>query len=123
MKKNKELVIMLTAFLMGQLFQLLFIAAATRLYVAYPVRWCVCAGFITTMLVGLTMLVTVAVTSDTGEHTAAEQKKPTRATPFVPEEDSKVKSLLFGKRPIFDTDDEDIDEIDDNVRKEEEKCV
>lgn len=117
MKKNKELIVMLTAFLVGQLFQLLFIAVATRLYVTYPVRWCVSAGFITALLVGLTMFVTVAVIGSAGEHTA-EQKKPDRATPFVPDEDKKSKALFLSKRPPLDTDKEDIDEIDNNLAKE-----
>ena len=117
MKKNKELIVMLTAFLVGQLFQLLFIAVATRLYVAYPVRWCVAAGFITSLLVGMTMLVTMAVITTEGEHTA-EPKKTDRATPYVPDEDKKIKALFLSKRPIYDTDEEDIDEIDNNLAKE-----
>ena len=117
MKKNKELIVMLTAFLVGQLFQLLFIAVTTRLYVAYPVRWCISAGFITALLVGTTMFVTVLVTSASGEHTA-ETKKPDRATPYVPEEERKIKALFAAKRPPLDTDPEDIDEIDESIAEE-----
>lgn len=118
MKKNKELIVMLTAFVVGQLFQMMFIAVATRLYVAYPVRWCVSAGFITSLLVGTTMFVTVLVTSASGEHTAEPKEKPDRATPYIPDEDKKIKALFLNKRPTLDTDPEDIDEIDNNLRKE-----
>ncbi len=118
MKKNKELIVMLVAFVVGQLFQMMFIAVATRLYVAYPVRWCVSAGFITSLLVGTTMFVTVLVTSANGEHTAEPKEKPDRATPYIQEEDKKIKALLLNKRPALDTDPEDIDEIDNNLRKE-----
>lgn len=118
MKKNKELIVMLTAFVVGQLFQMMFIAVATRLYVAYPVRWCVSAGFITSLLVGTTMFVTVLVTSASGEHTAEPKEKPDRATPYIPDEDKKIKALFLNKRPALDTDPEDIDEIDNNMRKE-----
>lgn len=118
MKKNKELIVMLTAFVVGQLFQMMFIAVATRLYVAFPVRWCVSAGFITSLLVGTTMFVTVLVTSASGEHTAEPKEKPDRATPYIPDEDKKIKALFLNKRPALDTDPEDIDEIDNNLRKE-----
>lgn len=118
MKKNKELIVMLTAFVVGQLFQIMFIAVATRLYVAYPVRWCISAGFITAFLVGITMFVTVLVTNTSGEHTAEEPKKTDRATPHIPEEDKKIKALFLKKHPDLDTDPEDIDEVDSNLRKE-----
>lgn len=118
MKKNKELIVMLTAFVVGQLFQMMFIAVAIRLYVAYPVRWCISAGFITSLLVGTTMFVTVLVTSASGEHTAEEPKKTDRATPYIPDEDKKIKALFLNKRPTLDTDPEDIDEVDENQRKE-----
>lgn len=118
MKKNKELIVMLTAFIVGQLFQMMFTAVAIRLYVAYPVRWCISAGFITALLVGTTMFVTVLVTSTSGEHTAEEPKKTDRATPYIPDEDKKIKALFLNKRPALDTDPEDIDEVDENMRKE-----
>ena len=117
MKKHKELIIMLTAFLVGQLFQMMFIAVATRLYVAYPVRWCVSAGMITAALVGTTMLVTVAVMGTEGEHTAVEAK-PDRATPYIPEEEKKIKALFTSRKAPLEMEPENIDEIDENVRKE-----
>ena len=118
MKKHKELVIMLTAFLVGQLFQMMFIAVATRLYVAYPVRWCVSSGIITAALVGATMLVTVAVMGTEGEHTEDELKKPDRATPYLPEEEKKIKALFTSRKAPLEMEPENIDEIDENARKE-----
>jgi len=118
MKKHKELVIMLTAFLVGQLIQMLFIAVATNLYVAYPVRWCVSAGMITALLVVATVVVTVGVIGTEGEHTAEEPKKSTYATPHIPDEDDKIRDLFKRPRLPLETEPEDIDEIDKNIAKE-----
>lgn len=109
---------MLTAFVVGQLFQLLFVSVSNSIYVSNPVIWCAWAGFITALLVGTTMFITVLVTGGTGEHIDDGQRESDRATPFVPKDEKKAKPLFVWNRPPLDTDPEDIDEIDENERKE-----
>ena len=107
--KRQNLWTILIAFLFGQLIQLVTIALSRYLYISDPVMVCITVGIMTTALVVLTAVFTLMdqITAQEPAHMAPQK-------PVV----SGLKPI-FNKRPVYDTDPEDIDEVDRNIAKEQ----
>jgi len=105
--KRENLWKILLAFLMGQAIQLVTIALSRYLYISDPTMVCIAVAIMTTALVVLSAIFTLMeqITEHEPGHMAT--KRPV----------SGMKPVFY-KRPVFDTDPEDIDEIDANVANE-----
>ena len=106
--RRQNLWAILIAFLFGQLIQLVTIALSRYLYISDPVMVCITVGIMTTALVVLTAVFTLM-----DQMAAQEPAHMAPQKPVVP----GLKPIL-NKRPIYDTDPEDIDEIDKNNTEE-----
>lgn len=97
------------AFLFGQLIQLVTIALSRYMYISDPTMVCISVGIMTTALVVLTSIFTLM---DQAAENSPAHMAPSK--PVVP----GLKPIL-NKRPIYDTDPENIDEVDRNNAKEQ----
>lgn len=99
----------LMAFLFGQLIQLITVALSRYMYISDPVFVCITVGIMTTALVVMTAIFTLM--------DQAAENEPAHMAPSKP----VVPGLkpIFNKRPVYDTDPEDIDEIDKNNAKDQ----
>jgi hypothetical protein len=107
--KRQNLWTILFAFLFGQGIQLLTNAVAHYLYVSDPVMLCITVAVVTIALVILTAVFTL-MDSEKGSNLERPQTRSTNANIIPP--------IFMDRRPPLDTDPEDIDDIDKNIRKE-----
>lgn len=96
------------AFLFGQLIQLVTIALSRYMYISDPTMVCIAVGIMTTALVVLASIFTMM--DQATENEPAHMAPSKRAVPGL-------KTVSY-KRPIYDTDPEDIDEVDRNNAEE-----
>lgn len=97
------------AFTLGQLIQLVTIALSRYMYISDPTMVCIAVGIMTTALVVLASIFTLMDQIAENEPAHMAPRKP-----VVP-----GLKPIYNKRPIYDTDPEDIDEIDRNNAQEQ----
>ena len=108
--KKLDLWAILFAFLFGQAIQLVTIALAHYLYVSDPVMLCIAVGIVTVALVVMTAIFTLM---DINNNEYPVNGLHQRSVNNINQK--TVKAILAGeRRPMLDTDEEDIDEIDRN---------
>ena len=109
MKKSTRLWTIMFAFLFGQAIQLVTIALAHYLYVSDPVMLCIAVAIVTVALVVMTAIFTLMDSNNEYPVNGLHQR------PGKDINRKTVEAILAGEpRPMLDTDEEDIDEIDRN---------
>lgn len=96
------------AFLLGQLIQLVTVALSRYMYISDPVFVCITVAIMTVALVVLASIFTLM--DQAAENEPAHAAPPRRVIPGL--------KPIYNKRPVYDTDPEDIDEIDKNNAEE-----
>lgn len=109
--KKTQLWTVLFAFLFGQLIQLVTNAMAHYLYVSDPVTMCITVGIVTVALVVVTAMFTLMQPQENYDPAHTHRQKRDKDAPLIP-------PIFMDKRAPLDTDPIDIDEEDENTRKE-----